>query len=561
MDRVRELEKIIDTDIEGLRIFEVQRSVALILTMQMFETCVHLFLNLQQSKYASQFQVAIRERIFDFQCAADLLVRWVQKRCPERGIIPDENFDSFAVANEAFEKAITHSKAEAFFMPLTQKPSLYDVDTQCDGGGQEYLHFRYASERVAYYEAVNERLLSEYNAYKQKQLQKANQVAEKAFRGVLEAIYSLRAVNAVELGFELPDTFRIGPYTIGQITEVWYKVIREAWFGDRGNRTKARGMTPQHAHFLDLRNLRWEEWADDKVDKKMTKRLLDDLTYTGKKKGKQKFTSLLTEPILEMENGEKFISPRFILQYLHGRNIVAALNRIYGDGASIDADQKEVVFYADIEAIAKPYSNLRVTASVELGDGLPDVDCSLYDDATKTLAALELKWLTEPGTSAEIKSKDEEIGKAITIQLPNYRKGIEGHTDEFTQKAFGISLEVRHQFYFVITRVSIGSGHVQTDEKQVFNIRMLKRALTESRGKLLDACRRLADGQYYPKEGVHFRYIHNLSKTVNGVKIIYEGHEVLHDFSLWTISDERVVIRGREMDPNKLKKHLFSPRG
>lgn len=77
-------------------------------------------------------------------------------------------------------------------MPLTQTLSLYHVDTPRAEEGQEYLRFRYVSERVAYYEAVNERLLTEYSAYKQKQLEKANRVGEKAFGGVPEAIYSLR---------------------------------------------------------------------------------------------------------------------------------------------------------------------------------------------------------------------------------------------------------------------------------------------------------------------------------------------------------------------------------
>jgi hypothetical protein len=53
---------------------------------------------------------------------------------------------------------------------------------------------------------------------------------------------------------------------------------------------------------------------------------------------------------------------------------------------------------------------------------------------------MQIKWFNEPVTPIEIKSKDAELEKATTKQLPNCYKGILHNLTDFIHRAFGVGL-------------------------------------------------------------------------------------------------------------------------
>lgn len=552
---VRRLEAVVDQDWSDLEIFSLDFHQAVLLACQTFELNAIQYDALRMMIPDDTVKRQLGEQILDLLQGLDVLIRWLARKCPrgQASARVVEDAQAIQMGQVAFDKALTHVAVEQMFMAIN--PRIFVAAVTSDASGQECVEFRYTNDTVAYFEIANNLILSEYNAFKAKKKNKAQEYTKKMFGTQRDLMIFNQSVLTVELDFDLPDEVRVGNYTIGQIKEVWYKVLREAWHADYRNREELLENNPDFPATFPMPNvagLNEGTWTFSVVDKATTLGLLDDLTFTGKKKGKQKYTSFLTEPILELADGTKYVSPRAIIYGLFSRNIINALNRVYPDLANLDTDQKELLFAKEIDGIARRYSNLVVGKPVQLPGDLPDVDYSLYDTTTGVLVCFELKWITEPATGAEIVSKDEDIGKGLNNQLPRYRKGILANPSDFMKKAFAHELPVQALECLVVTRISVGSGLIQDQGQHgVINIRMLKKALHDADGDLQVAIDRLKAGHYFPKEGVHFERATS-ELVVRGVRLIADGYKVLEPFDLSTPDDDPLIIRGKEYNPENV---------
>ncbi|MGY3312501.1 hypothetical protein ACV242_000997 [Peribacillus simplex] len=548
---VRRLEATIDQDFANLQFWNVNQDTALIIACQFFEDATYQFDQLVKGEVDATKKLFYQQRILDLMQALEWLIKMIYKNCPES---TGDNFNDeeellVNITSEAFDKSIMHSKAEQIFMPYTQ--GLYTANVLTSEDGDKYLEFLFPSKEFGILEGINSVLLDEQNRYKMKKYEKADMTFSRLFGNIPEAVYNSRSIAKVEFDFDFPDDYKIGPYTIAQIKEVWYKVIREAWWGDRENQI----LKSNSNNFPDIFDLKIEEWNFETIDRETTFKIINDLTFTGKKKGKQRYTTPITEPIFELKDGRKIISPRFILNNQPARNILSSLNRIYGDDASIDADMKEIIFIDELSKITKNYDNLLVCHNVPV-EGT-NIDFGIYDKNTKAISLFEIKWFVEPVTAVEIKSKDKEIKKGLHEQLPKYKKALIENIEEFTKKAFKETLEVKESFFFVLTRVSIGSGLIPKSSYLTINIRMLKKALFESKGNLFEACKSLNNKEYYPVENTD--YILELeSGRLGSIRVDVDSIRKLPlKFDLTITEDEKVELFGHIMDPHSVPQNQF----
>jgi hypothetical protein len=532
------IEGVIDHDYDDLDIYNLKKSDALMMACQVFErkSRAAAFLHQETPSELIGVSVSFRELLFDFQDGLAMLIRWILERCKESSPRPSKARLLMAV-EEAFNKAVEHARVEALFKPLRQ--GLFKVEEVDTTEGSECIRFKYATDEIARYEAMNEQILQEQS---NTTIMKMHNLAPFAFASatnytILEMKRS--ASRRMDIDFALPDEFRIGPYTVAQIKRIWAFVVTKALIENTDN---------QRRELPTLMRLHLEriEFPGTPID--LVKQFLDDLTFTGTKfnvAGKPIFTSFQTEPLLDINHGIKTISPRFILQYQPARNILSTLNRIYGDGASVDSDQKELTFIQELDEITSRYGNLITTCDVPINK--TDVDYAVYDKSNHVLMVSELKWFNEPVTSVEIKNKDAELYKALTKQLPKYAEFITKDPSAFMSKAFHNAYPVEHIVPFVMTRGSIGSGRVQIPDYKVINIRMYRRALEDTSGNLREAIDRLATEEYYPKLGEHFSYVTDQYRNVGNVKILFEGHSILKEYTLRTLDDEYVKLGGQRV--------------
>lgn len=542
---VREIEAMIDQDFEDLDFWNINPDAAIILACQVFEE-----LGLQFDEHISKstsfdMKILLKNQMLDLMQGLEWLIKQCYKKCNANGYTLESNVPLIEYTKEAIKKALIHSKAEQIFMPYNQK--LYFATINNNIPNEEEIEFKFPSERFALNEGINYVLLEEHNKYKMKKIEKTDKTISKLFGNIPEMLYQTRSMARVEFDFDFPDEYKIGPYTVKDIKNVWRRVIRDAWWADRDNAIDKHNNTD---NYPSLREIKIENWSLDDVSEEVATKLIDDLTYTGQKKGQQRYTTPITEPIFQLSDGRKVISPKFILNHQPERNILSTLNRIYGDEANIDSDLKETIFINELDKITKKYPNLIVCHSIPV-DGT-NIDYGIYDKKTSTLVLFEMKWFVEPVTSVEIKSKDKEIKKGLHTQLPKYKKAVDKNTDEFTLKAFNKVLEVKSSSYFVLTRVTIGSGLIEPSTFKVVNYRMLKKSLYDAQGNLNEAAEKLNSEFYYPKLNIDFSFGKDSSK-IGRVTVIADSIKTLDtSFDLSVPDDESVNLYGFEMDPVKV---------
>jgi hypothetical protein len=541
-DKLDLIERMIDEDYEDLDIFKLKKSDALLMACQVFERKAR---NIEYFYYQIPsdlitVSVGARELAFDLHDGIALLIRWIMDRCKESSPRPSKG-RLLAATEAALKKATEHAKIESLFKPY--RKGLFNGEVLDSTLGKECIRFSYATESIALYEAMNEQILQEQANVKYEKMRKLALLTFESFTPFSFPNMKRSASRWLDLDFELPNNYRIGPYTIEQIKRIWSFVVTKAIIENTDNQHRALP-TLMELHYSSL------EFIDTPVE--LVDSLLEDLTFSGIKKnkaGKRIFTSLQTEPILSVKPGIKIISPKLILQYQPARNIISTLNRIYGDEASVDSDKKERVFVSDLNEISLSYENLITSSTIPIND--TDVDYAVYDKTNGVLMVAELKWFNEPVSSAEISSKDTELQKALLKQLPNYLNGISADTSSFMIKAFQRDYPVNDIVAFVMTRGSIGSGRIQIPEFKIINVRMYRRALVDTNGDLLEAIKRLQFGDYYPRVGINFEYAKDVSNTMGGVKIFYEGHSVTEHFSLLTQDDEYANVGGHKIPIHK----------
>lgn len=545
---INQVEALIDAQMDGLEIYSLKTEDAIFLACQFFETSMQLLdsefkkRNIHPSKH-----VGTRELIHDWYGALDVLLRFLATRCTGT-TAPPEGLPLWDVAGKAFARAFAQSNAEDLFKPFRKGLFVHSIEQHEDGPA---ITFNYKNENVALYEHINERLLAEYNASIAKKIEIGYSLANHLHsRGTYEDTFTSKSIILTEAYFDLPDDYKVGPYTIDQLKEVWYKVLREAFYGSYYNRNTLLKQIDSDIELSTLRSLNWKQWNFSKVSKDITQSILNDLSF---KVIPKKYNSLFGEPVIDSETLEdKFIVPSFVLKNQHGRNIISTLNRKYAGKYTLDTGEKERIFVEEINQIISNFDNLLLISSIDIGD--TDIDCIIYDKSNKCLIALELKWFNEPATADEIVSKDLEISKGLNAQLPKYEAYLKEKAEDVLRKHTGEELEVRRQYYFVLTRVTIGSGLIERPKAyRVISIRMLKKALWDNRGNLMRAATRMFYGGYLPTPGKHFVGPVRATQQINGVLIHSEGATVRSNVNYLTPDDLVLFVKTLKIDRETVK--------
>lgn len=97
--------------------------------------------------------------------------------------------------------------------------------------------------------------------------------------------------------FNLTDQFKNGPYQIKDIKRIWNKVLIEAWYKEYDNKIL---LEKSIFNYLELSDLRVDDFKIEELGDMKTINLLNDLTYTGKTKRNQKYSTTRTFSIFQL---------------------------------------------------------------------------------------------------------------------------------------------------------------------------------------------------------------------------------------------------------------------
>ncbi|WP_034680249.1 hypothetical protein [Caldalkalibacillus mannanilyticus] len=208
---VGKIEAIIDQDFEGLEYWKLSRDAAIILACQLFEEWAFQLGELIQSAPYEQ-KAELKGKMLDLMQACEWLIKKAFEKCGMDGLtIESDERLLIKYTEEAYSKALIHTKAEQIFMPYWQ--GLYTATVN----NEEEIEFNFPSQRFAIFEGINAVLLDDNNNYKNKKYEKADLSIRNLFGNIPEMVYQTRGMAKVEFDFDFPDDYKIGPYTIGDI--------------------------------------------------------------------------------------------------------------------------------------------------------------------------------------------------------------------------------------------------------------------------------------------------------------------------------------------------------
>lgn len=514
--KLNELKSLFDVKSTELEVLNYKRDEAIIAALQLYEMKLSKFKNINYVHPIWQ-----RERIYDLQESLALIIEWIYRYGDPNCTQTTSGQKNFSMVEEAYDLANEYLILEASIKSISQG-LMKEVKKESDN---DTIYINFVSPDVAYFEAVNEIILTNYNYQKFNKMPSVDVGKMLSLGKYAGTTVKTRMLQKLDIEFELPDDYVIGPYSIKQIKEVWGYVMTKAFMQIMEN-TKNRKYTPKLMQLLEMEKFPYKYSSKDDVNG-----LLKDLTYIGnyqKKntKGKPIYSNFLTEPIVEI-NGKKLISPSIILNYQVSRNILSTLNRIYGDDSH---KQKGEQFTKDLIKHIKDYPHLLSAQEVPIKKPTEtDVDFALFDPRTETLLIFEIKWFNEPVTPIEIKSKDAEIEKATTKQLPNCYKGILHNPTNFIHKAFRVKLSNPNNLKlqgYVLTRCTVGSGNINRNNFEVINYKMLLTALKDCNGDLLSVKELLNDRRFYPKQNEDFDF-GTVANKVGEYILVRDGYTLL----------------------------------
>lgn len=521
---IEEIEKVVDGDYRHSKLLRVNKELAVSLLMDYYD-----FLNFKIdflrvcNKQKRQYLEGYNER-FVYNLG------WTIKQLNnsnESYKINDIKDFKLLIKKEFHQVSLVHEKMEDLFISYHKGIYKHEI---VENDGLVNLHFTYIDTTFANLEAINQAIIEENNTNIQnKLLQFEKYLIEIGFAENKSTFLKLKAQFIVNVNFSLPDTYMIMDFSIIEIKRIWSNIVLEALITMEKNKTKyfKKDLSTCTVHnnyydtafqtqinykgpiIKDYMNSSYkksfiidtEKFTVPGVDDSKVKRFFE---YHSFNTGQSHNLPFLLKPFYKNEDGKVISSTRLILNNKLERNTISLFNRMFKEKANNDSHNKEAIVIEKLKKSLSTYCNLTVFPSKKIND--TDIDIIIYDTNSKALLLMESKWFIEPVYPIEILSKNEEIIKGLTEQLPKYKKFINNNPNDFCELLLGDTLEIDSVHYFVFTQNSIGSfsKQVVTDYK-VINFRMLMKALEDTKGNLKEASYNLQKEQYYPRYNYDIR--------------------------------------------------------
>lgn len=460
------------------------------------------------------------------------LIKWVW----EEEFVEDTKIEDsdYLALEKYFIKAQEAQQSSVAFLSLASGLFHYEIINETK------FETKYMNKEIEKFENINNLLITDYLQQKGKELENTRVKGRKNRRYIGSS--SFRAKSFLKAEFQLPDDYSILGFTIGQIKEFWFHIIKDAEEITDKNKlnfkkliTEKSELNYQVVNSYRILELDIDKWKLKTLNKEQVLDLLDKLSFNGKKKLKKIHSSIKSEPIIKLPDGRYIFIPLSISYYQAERYTLQVFDKFVsyfasqGHSVQTDSSKREDIFASKLNELFKGFNYKGDTVNISNSD----IDYMVYDEKNSTLICFETKWIIEPFTPSEIKSKDINIKKALETQLPNYKKAVEENTQGILKKAFGkdFNLIPENYRYFVLTNITIGSGLLDRNSFKVINFRMLQKALNESNSNLLTASIILQNETYFQEVEKYFKKV-STSNDCFGVEISQPEFKYLGGFSL-----------------------------
>ncbi len=290
---------------------------------------------------------------------------------------------------------------------------------------------------------------------------------------------------------QLPEEWRVGPYSIGDHKRVWRYLRARSIAHSMVLAKLAVAVECPPPNGAELRMTRQQIVSDCGVllgvNAEAVNAIVTDLTYNVA----VPWTEAMYQPLLPIGN-DVFVTCKPLIEgNRFERNLLAIIDRLPNreSGAIKLKERREDVMIAAITAAARERGiHCLPRLKLEVGSQLiTDIDLLLWNSMADRALALSLKWFYGPDSMQEVSNHDERYNEAISIALRS-TEFLSKHAVELSTK-HNINPPFRHDTKFtpaVITRVDLPSPLVDTSQCPTVTQDYLVNTLRQTKGNLCD---------------------------------------------------------------------------
>ena len=241
---LNELKSQFDSKLAELEMLKYKPDELIIAALQLFEMKLS---KLKNMKYVHP--IWKRERIYDLQESLALIMEWISRYGNHNCIRTTSGQKNFSMVQEAFDFAADCLVLETS-IKSTSQGLMKETQNELDN---ETIYIEFVSQDIAYFEAVNEVILTNFNFKKFNQMPSLDVGKMISIRKYAATTVKTRMIQKLDIEFELPDDYLIGPYSIKQIKEIWGFVMTKVFMQIMEN-TKGSKYTPKLMQLLEMDN-------------------------------------------------------------------------------------------------------------------------------------------------------------------------------------------------------------------------------------------------------------------------------------------------------------------
>lgn len=463
MDRIREIESIIDNYHVGHLFFKRTKAQALFDILRIFEDNCRLSCIARVLKTGNPTEVEffIRENLD----AANIAVRWIYSLCEDK---PDDevSFDfseetAFAALDLLRNYASPYCSVCSGYIGFSRKRFTAQINDDTNS-----VTFISADVRNSIFCAdiaetflkgimisdldLNPRIVAQLEAsvfYEKERL------CYNLSNDVLES-FGQFARAQWENTKTLPDSWTFDSFALSDYKETWIAVATLCYIHSAAClKSHAPGMAVSDSVIL-MNEVKFAKSIAklSGVGPDNVLRIIRYITYDNSIKN----NDILYQPFFKLTKDMLAITPYLFMSSRPERNLISLVCKLNDTQYSILTNSLEALMQDDIDKQLNGIKGIKKIRNIHLDSTLPDIDYGIYDPRSNSAIICELKWLTESDSPQEVFAREDDIEHGCD-QIKKIMAYAIMNVPAFIEKVFEVKSEYVDLFYCVISKNNIRS--------------------------------------------------------------------------------------------------------
>lgn len=525
-EKIKELEREVNEEIENLPLFRLSSESALIFLFKNFEDRCRFPIIAKKKPYNTESLQSNHLLARIGLDALNVLIPRIYEKCVSARRFNLKNDDKkYIYSGEAIDKASIYYNVkdalklchggiydlktesnEVYFIP--KKGSLdYDARAQLITWGAIADEADTVASNLSEAEVAAVSIGTTQGPQKLVRILKDKTFAFQIPREILNAA-EVWVSQIIKYKWELDRSINLQGYTIADAVEVWASLLKIANIHTlsclkSGLQGVGLDYLPILMHDKELINFIHKDRKT--TSKSKIRAVVSDLTYGNK----IVVGEVMWQPLFPLPGTDiLIIVPNIIIFSNMERNFMKLWARLYPDiyGKKIASvgEKKEKIL---ANRIKEQKANILTVSSKKIykenGQTLTDLDVGAYDTDSEELLLIQLKWFLQPDSSHEVADSDKKLNDGLD-QLRRVDEHIKSYPDVL-QRIFGVSYSIKPRkiYQCVVSSSSIGSFWLNRIDTDIFSLRVFLDILNKQANKTF--------GELFKKlkkEHTFKRYIH-----------------------------------------------------